>query len=101
MPHVKVKAAGRPKKKKERKGSKRLGNYRTKYSKDDFKKAMQAAEDDRMSLREIAEEYGVPKSTLIDRWCDGTSPHDLSPYVCSGTICLQNFVSLNCMFGTC
>jgi len=33
MPRLKVKAAGRPKKKKEKKGSKRLGNYRTKYSK--------------------------------------------------------------------
>jgi hypothetical protein len=58
---------GRPRKLKEKKGSKRLGNYRSKYTEETFLKALQAVKDKRMSLRDAQKEYGVPKTTLIDR----------------------------------
>ena len=58
---------GRPRKLKEKKGSKRLGNYRSKYTEETFLKALKAVKDKRMSLRDAQKEYGVPKTTLIDR----------------------------------
>ena len=58
---------GRPRKLKEKKGSKRLGNYRSKYTEETFLKALQAVKDKRMTLRDAQKEYGVPKTTLIDR----------------------------------
>lgn len=58
---------GRPKKDKKKKGTSRKGNYRTKYTDAVFLEALQAVKDKRMSVREAAKHYGVPKTTLLDR----------------------------------
>jgi hypothetical protein len=60
---------GRPAKVKKRevRGSSRKGNYRTKYTEAMLEEAMEAVTAHRMSLREAAKEYGVPKTTMIDR----------------------------------
>ena len=46
-------SVGRPRKVKEKKGTKRLGNYRSKYSEETFLKALQAVKDHRMSLSTV------------------------------------------------
>jgi hypothetical protein len=59
-------SVGRPRKKlKEKKGIKRLGNYRNKYTEETFLKALQA--EQRMSLRDAEKEYRDPETMLIDR----------------------------------
>jgi transposase-like protein len=57
---------GRPKKI-QKKSSSRKDNYRTKYVKADFLKAVKAIETKKMTLGEAARHYGVPKTTLHDR----------------------------------
>jgi hypothetical protein len=55
-------SVGRPRKKlKEKKGTKRLGNYRNKYTEDTFLKALQAVKEHLMPLRDAEKEYGSPK----------------------------------------
>ena len=49
------------------KGTRRKGNYRSKYTQDDFNKAMESIQDGRMSVRKAAEEFNVPRTTLMDR----------------------------------
>jgi hypothetical protein len=44
-----------------------VGNFRSKYTQAIFEEAFQAVKDKTMSLREAAQHYGVPKTTLIDR----------------------------------
>ncbi len=52
-------SVGRPRKKlKEKKGTKRLGNYRNKYTEETFLKALQAVKE---HLRDAEKEYGSPK----------------------------------------
>jgi hypothetical protein len=52
---------------KSKKGYSRVVNYRSKYTQAIFEEAFQAVKDKTMSLREAAQHYGVPKTTLIDR----------------------------------
>ena len=49
-----------------KKGTRRKGNYRSKYTQEDFKLAMESIQDD-MSVRKAAEEFNVPRVTLMDR----------------------------------
>jgi transposase-like protein len=60
---------GRPvkAKKKVTTGTARKGNYRSRYTPAMLQEALQAVTEHRMSLREAAKEYGVPKTTMIDR----------------------------------
>jgi hypothetical protein len=68
---------GRPAKVKKRevRGSSRKGNYRTKYTKGMLEEAMEAVTGHRMSLREAAKEYGVPKTAMIDRLSGRRAPN--------------------------
>jgi hypothetical protein len=66
---------GRPKKKEMRKpGWSRKGNYRTKYSPEALLKAIKAVQEKRMSAREAAKLYQVPKTTILDRISGRSSP---------------------------
>lgn len=56
---------GRPKKPKNRHS--RKDNYRCKYSGDAFENAVNAVKEKKMSIREAAKHYKVPKSTICDR----------------------------------
>jgi transposase-like protein len=58
---------GRPKKAKSKHGTSRKDNYRTKYTEAMFLEAMECIKEKRMSVREAAKQYGVPKTTLLDR----------------------------------
>ena len=49
-----------------KKGTRRKGNYRSKYTQEDFKLAMESIQDG-MSVRKAAEEFNVPRVTLMDR----------------------------------
>ncbi len=61
-------SVGRPQKKlKEKKGTKRLGNYRNKYTEETFLKALQAVKEHLMSLRDAEKEYRDPETILVDR----------------------------------
>ena len=48
-------------------GTRRKGNYRSKYTQEDFKLAMESIQDGGMSVRKAAEEFNVPRVTLLDR----------------------------------
>ena len=65
-PGTSPKQPGKPKKTKKINYS-RKGNYRSKYTEEDMKKALKAVNNKRMSLGEAAKEYGVPKVTIHDR----------------------------------
>lgn len=58
---------GRPKKVKERCGTSRKGNYRHRYLQETLDKAIEAVKEKRMSLREAALHFKVPRTTLNDR----------------------------------
>jgi transposase-like protein len=58
---------GRPKKVKEKKGTARKGNYRTRYEQENMARAIEQVKKKRMSIREAAKEYEVPRATLHDR----------------------------------
>ena len=59
---------GRPRKRKEvRKGTERKFNYRTRYDTEDLELAVKACADKKMTTREAALHFKVPKSTLHDR----------------------------------
>jgi hypothetical protein len=60
---------GRPKKKamKAKHGTPRRANYRAKYGKDALEKALAAVRANKMSAREAAKHFGVPRATLGDR----------------------------------
>ncbi len=59
---------GWPKKAKdERKGSRRKGNYRTKYSQFTIEVAVKDAQEKWMTLNKAAKHYNVPKTTLPNR----------------------------------
>ena len=60
---------GRPKKVLESKGgTPRQHNYRTKYEQSSLEKALEALKQNKdMTVRDAAEEFSVPKSTLHDR----------------------------------
>ena len=64
-PGTSPKTPGRPKKK--RVNFSRKGNYRSKYTEEDMRKALKAVKNKRMSLGEASKEYGVPKVTIHDR----------------------------------
>ena len=49
------------------KGTRRKGNYRSKYTQEDFNKAMESIQDVRMSVRKAAEEFNVHRTTLMNR----------------------------------
>ena len=49
-----------------KKGTRRKGNYRSKYTQEDFKLAVESIQDG-MSVRKAAEEFNVPRTTLMDR----------------------------------
>ena len=49
-----------------KKGTRRKGNYRSKYTQEDFKLAMESIQDG-MSVRKAAEEFNVPRVTPMDR----------------------------------
>ena len=57
---------GRPKIK-AKKVAKRPLNYRARYSQEELQNAVREVAEKRMSLREAAMHYGVPKATLHDR----------------------------------
>ena len=59
---------GRPRKK-ARKGTERKLNYRSRYSQDKLERALHDVQNKKMSVREAAVHYKVPKSTLHDRHC--------------------------------
>ena len=65
--HKKSVQRGRPIKAKERKGSSRKTNYRSKYSQESLDKAIEDFQSGKFSLRSAAKEYGVPKTTLENR----------------------------------
>jgi len=71
MPNLSSSRPGRPKKKdngeKKKKGSRRKGNYRSRYSKETFEEALEAVRSKRMSIRAAAKHYGVPRVTMMDR----------------------------------
>ena len=64
---VKHVSPGRPKKKVMKKGTERKYNYRTRYNMEDLEFAIAACKQKRMTVREAALHYKVPKSTLHDR----------------------------------
>ncbi len=55
-------AGGCSQRKKEKKGTRRLGNYSNKYTEETFLEALQAMKENRMSLREAARQYGGPQN---------------------------------------
>ena len=59
---------GRPKKV-ARKGTERKLNYRSRYSQDKLERTLHDVQNKKMSVREAAVHYKVPKSTLHDRHC--------------------------------
>jgi hypothetical protein len=60
---------GRPKKAKGRSkaGYSRVGNYRHKYTQAMLLEAIEAVKGNTMTARQAAREYGVRKSTILDR----------------------------------
>ncbi len=58
---------GRPKKAKERRGTARKNNYRSRYLLESLQQAVEAVKQKKMSVREAAHEFKVPKSTISDR----------------------------------
>jgi predicted ArsR family transcriptional regulator len=60
---------GRPKKAQERSkaGYSRVGNNRHNYTQAMFLEAIEAVKGNTMTARQAAREYGVPKSTILDR----------------------------------
>lgn len=64
-------ARGRPKKLKAKersnKGNSRVGNYRTKYTQEMLQEAIEAVKEGGMAVRQAARQFGVPKTTLVDR----------------------------------
>lgn len=90
---------GRPKKAKERSkaGYSRVGNYRSKYTQAVFLEAMEAVQEKRMSFREAAKHYGVPKTTLIDRIAERYGPKLGHPIVLTAeeeTIIVERLIVL-------
>jgi transposase-like protein len=71
---------GRPKKKKEQK---RPARYRAKYTQDELQEAIREVTQKRMSLREAARHFGVPKATLFDRIQEGAGDKQGRPTVLS------------------
>ena len=72
MPEKFARPRGRPKKNTEqnqgnKKGTSRKGNYRTKYTEEKFERAMAAIRAG-LSIRGAAKRYGVPYTTLNDRY---------------------------------
>lgn len=57
---------GRPSKGKPRKGTARKDNYRTKYTDDDFSKAIADVKAGRLSIRAAAAQYKIPRTTIGD-----------------------------------
>jgi hypothetical protein len=57
---------GWPKKAKSNHGTSRKDNYHMKYTEAMFLEAMECIKEKRMSVREAAKQYGVPKTTLLD-----------------------------------
>ena len=71
VPPVNKKKKGKPKNHQKggkvvKKGTRRKGNYRSKYTQEDFKLAIESIQDG-VSVRKAAEEFNVPRTTLMDR----------------------------------
>ena len=62
----KVKKRGRPSKKAQQ-GTSRKGNYRTKYKMEALEAAVREVKAKRMTAREAAKEFNVPRTTIGDK----------------------------------
>ena len=58
---------GRPKKATKKRGSARLGNYRNRYDQAHLQQAIEAVQEENMSVSMAARVFKVPKTTLYDR----------------------------------